>query len=119
MRLTNEKSRLMLKVTLLFLALHVAFLTCTASLSAQAPGAFTVIGNMIAPRGGHAATLLPNGKVLLTGGRSDGSGTAELFDPLSRSFSTTGEMITPRRNHTATLLADGRVLIAGGFLNNG
>jgi len=118
MRPKTENPCLPLKVTLLFLLLPVAFLTCTAPLSAQAPGTFTPIGSMMAPRAGHTTTILANGKLLIAGGRSNGSGRAELFDPVSRIFSTTGEMITPRRNHTATLLADGRVLIVGGFLNN-
>src|SRR5437762_5598147 len=119
MRPTNEKACLSLRVTLVMLALLLAFFIYTASLSAQAPGAFTPIGNITAPRGGHTATSLLNGKVLIAGGRSDGLGSAELFDPVTGTFSTTGEMITPRHVHTATLLADGRVLIAGGFLNNG
>jgi len=97
----------------------LAFLIYTASLNAQAPETFTLIGNMTAPRAGHTATLLLNGKVLIAGGRSDESGAAELFDPVTRTFSATGEMITPRSRHTATLLDNGRVLIAGGVLNNG
>src|SRR5262249_40194312 len=64
------------------------------------------------------ATLLMNGKVLITGGRSDGWPSAELFNPATATFSATGEMVTARHMHTATLLTDGRVLIAGGFLNN-
>jgi hypothetical protein len=100
-------------------ALLLAFFLYTASLSAQVPGAFTPIDNMTAPRGGHAATLLLNGTVLITGGSRDGSASAEIFDPVTSTFAATGEMITPRRVHTATLLADGRVLIAGGFLNDG
>jgi hypothetical protein len=73
---------------------------------------------MTAPRGGHTAILLPNGKVLIIGGRSDGMTGAEIFDPVTGTFSAAGEMITGRRYPTATLLADGRVLIAGGFLAN-
>src|SRR5204862_955375 len=100
-------------LTLVLFVVLLAFLTHTASF-AQAPGTFTPIGNMTAPRAGHSVTLLLNGKVLIAAGTTDGSESAEIFDPGARTFSATGEMITPRGYHTATLLADGRVLIAGG-----
>jgi hypothetical protein len=90
----------------------------TIEAAAQSAGTFTPIGNMTASRGGHTATFLPNGKVLITGGRSDGLTSAELFDPVASTFVATGEMIAPRRGHTATLLTNGRVLITGGFLSN-
>jgi hypothetical protein len=65
----------------------------------------------------HAATLLPNGQVLVTGGLSSvGASTtseAELYDPLTGTFTQTGFMGTSRNNHTATLLQNGKVLIAG------
>jgi Galactose oxidase, central domain len=59
--------------------------------------------------GGTAATLLANGKVLVTGFHG-----SELYDPDSGNWTATGKMITPRYNHTATLLPDARVLVAGG-----
>lgn len=65
----------------------------------------------------HTATLLPDGRVLILGGRNS-TGTlqsAEIFDPVTASFTPlAGQMIAPRSGHTATLLPDGRVLIAGG-----
>ncbi|WP_160295188.1 putative Ig domain-containing protein [Geobacter sp. OR-1] len=75
--------------------------------------------NMVAARYMHTATLLNNGKVLITGGgATDGFGSeldsAEIFDPETRAFTATGNMATRRSGHTATLLADGKVLIAGG-----
>jgi Kelch motif protein len=87
---------------------------------AQTPG-FIPTGNMITPREGHAATLLPDGKVLITGGhdptqdpRRNTLASAEVYDPETGVFTPGGNMTTERAHHTATLLLDGRVLIASG-----
>ena len=87
------------------------------------PVAFTETGSMSVARFGHAATLLLDGRVLVTGGL-DQSGpvltSAELYDPLTGLFAPIGNMTLARHEHTATLLANatlpnyGKVLIAGG-----
>jgi FG-GAP-like repeat/FG-GAP repeat/Galactose oxidase, central domain len=68
------------------------------------------------PIDGQTATLLTNGKVLLTGGEDENSvfASAEIYDPATGLFTPTGRMHSARGNHTATLLSDGTVLIAGG-----
>jgi hypothetical protein len=74
-------------------------------------------GDLTTERTFHTATLLRNGKVLITGGGGDGFLAAELYDPVSGTFTATSSMIAPRFTrfrHTATLLNDGTVLIAGG-----
>lgn len=82
-------------------------------------GSFSVtLGSMATPRQWHTATLLTDGKVLVTGG-ADKNGiafnTAELFDPANQSFAPTkGNMATARALQTATLLKDGTVLVTGG-----
>jgi len=68
-------------------------------------------GSMTTGRAWHTGTLLPDGRVLLTGGYDI---SAELYDPASRGFSATGSLPADLSNHTASLLADGRVLVAGG-----
>ena len=71
---------------------------------------------MNTPRWVHTATLLPNGQVLVAGGR-DGDTfftSAELYDSATGMWTATGSMATPRFVHTATLLPDGQVLVAGG-----
>jgi WD40 repeat protein len=77
---------------------------------------FTPISDMNEARNGHTATLLPDGKVLITGGwnQSGRTSTAELYDPETETFEYTGSLMAPRQGFTATLLENGQVLIAGG-----
>jgi hypothetical protein len=76
---------------------------------------FTPIGKMATARYRHSATLLVDGRVLLAGGTSDATHSAELFAPASGSFAaTTGGMIQVRSGHCSALLPNGKVLIAGG-----
>lgn len=83
---------------------------------------FLVTGSMATDRRFHTATLLPNGKVLVTGGQNGvytAVASAELYDASSGTFSGTGNMTAPRAGHTATLLNDGKVLLAGGNSGTG
>ena len=79
---------------------------------------FQATGSMTAARALHTATVLANGKVLVTGGTGS-AGTslaaAELFDSTSATFAATGNMQAARAQHTATLLNNGTVLVAGGI----
>ncbi len=72
---------------------------------------------MDAPRAGHAATLLADGRVLVVGGRGYATGAdtaADVYDPTTDRWQQTGPMGRDRTGHAATLLADGRVLVVGG-----
>jgi hypothetical protein len=72
-------------------------------------------------QGGHAATLLKNGKVLISGGVLYPSGTGptapSLYDSETGAFTPAGPVNGTRMASTATLLHDGTVLIAGGWRN--
>ncbi len=74
-------------------------------------------GSMGVARAVHTATLLMDGRVLVTGG-VDAVGnvlsSAEIYDPATGVWAPTGSMSTPRWGHTAALLGDGRVMVAGG-----
>lgn len=84
----------------------------------------TAAGMLHELRMSHTATALNDGRVLVTGGENANAGTgyfwrrvfgsAEIYDPATRTFTPIVSMNTQRSGHTATLLRDGRVLLAGG-----
>jgi N-acetylneuraminic acid mutarotase len=83
-------------------------------------GTWSATGSLAMPLSDHTATLLLDGKVLVTGGESNGASfaTTQLYDPATGSWSTTGSMATARYWHTATLLNNGKVLVVGGSGNS-
>lgn len=93
----------------------------TVESSAADAGARAVspASDMNAARSGHTATLLPDGRVLITGGMERNGvfyNSAELYTPATGKFTTAhGSMTAQRAGHTATLLSNGKVLIAGGW----
>jgi hypothetical protein len=73
-------------------------------------------------RYGHTASLLPNGKVLVTGGDQDTYTIlkrAELYDPTTGNWTNVGNMLMALDFHTASALKDGNVLVSGGNLGGG
>jgi hypothetical protein len=85
----------------------------SAELYDPTTGTFVPTGAMTSIQGWHRATLLADGRVLMSGCAIPcNSALAELYDPASRRFRSLGA--PEAGGDTATLLADGRVLITGG-----
>ncbi len=80
-------------------------------------GIFSATGSLGTARYNPTATLLPNGKVLVTGGADTSNNalaSAELYDLATGTFTPTGALSTARYNPTGTLLPNGKVLVTGG-----
>jgi serine/threonine protein kinase/N-acetylneuraminic acid mutarotase len=75
---------------------------------------------MAGVRGGHSATLLPGGQVLVAGGL-DGNiavASAETYDPGANRWTPAAAMANGRWLHVAALLPGGQVLVAGGQIGS-
>ncbi len=73
-------------------------------------------GAMLAAHSGHTATVLPDGQLLVVGGRDAERTTAsaERYDSKTDKWTAAGALDVARWLHTASLLPGGRVLVAGG-----
>ena len=118
----------MVRSHLLFVSLAAGLCVVAVALSVPSQksssntGSLTRGAEMLSPRSGHTATLLPDGRVLIAGGmrrNQDFYRSAELFDPATGKFQPTGEMLLGRVGHAAVLLPSGKVLIAGGWIGHG
>jgi N-acetylneuraminic acid mutarotase len=91
-----------------------------------ATGKWSPSGEMTSARKNHCATLLQDGKVLVTGGLDVGDGVlqsqegkgvislAEIYDPATGVWEATADMSKVRTLHQSVLLQDGRALVIGG-----
>ena len=100
-----------------------------------ASGQFSLTGALIWPRLFGNTALLPDGRVLVTGGLAlepaeaglvsplvPGSPTAltslpaaEIYDPATGQFSLTGSLVSPRALASSGVLANGQVSLSGGY----
>ncbi len=96
----------------------VAGNTTAAEVYDPVANTWTTVGSMTTLRnqGYYSAVLLPNGKVLITGGSFSSPTSAEIFDPITNTFTATTPSNGPNLFPT-TLLSDGTVLMTGGLFD--
>ncbi|MEI8135271.1 MAG: kelch repeat-containing protein [bacterium] len=79
-------------------------------------GSWAVVGKLQKARYVPCATLLQDGRILISGGLVQGGMTAtcEIYDPITNVSKLTGQMQVSRYCAQAVLINDGKVLITGG-----
>src|SRR5919201_4192541 len=92
----------------------VLAVTMTLAAAGAAQAAWSGIGSLATGRYGHTATVLKDGRVLVTGGTdADALASAELYDPATSTWSKAASMRFARQGQAAVLLHSGKVLVAG------
>ncbi len=105
-------------------AIHIAWAGRAVAYPAVLDPSWVATGAMVYPsRRYHGATVLSDGRVLVSGGATTGSvavyPTAELFDPGTKTWAATDTMPNKLAWHTSTLLTNGKVAVAGGVSGSG
>lgn len=97
-------------------------LICGGALSCEIFDTLTMtfrnVASMNTVREGHAAVLLPNGDVFVTGGynsKDDNLNTCEIYSPFLDVWSDAPSMHEERVNHGCVLLPNNTVMVIGGF----
>jgi hypothetical protein len=89
---------------------------------AAAASYFSPTTSMGTARWAPGAAPLPDGRVLVVGGRDGGTNetnTTEIYNPATATWTPATPMSIPRYGASAEPLPDGRILVAGGRINAG
>jgi hypothetical protein len=99
--------------------------TRSAEIFDPVAGDFSPTGDLVTARADHAALLLPDGRVLITGGSQlDALGLldlddAELYDPATGTFAALASlMVTSRAAHVMLTTGDGLIVVHGGSFSD-